>query len=736
MADQHNLMRMAKYCTVEYKQCDRNGIVGDWTALANAKVISITHGMGAVSNSAEIELSDTRWNAARGVLWGYVIRCRCSSTVLFQGFIVDFKSGYSTAVVEDPQNPPAAKEWVRMTCLDYRWLYNRCSPVYGQVARGVDDYNSDGTKKASATFMRGRRCIFNPSGYYNMDPDAVAFPPSVWPAFPYNFTTHVFGDDVKKSASGTPWTAGKAINLLMSPIYNRIPAIVLITDPLSLPGLTHTDFNTVLDNIIADCHAVVDAIDLICDNIGWTFREQYTMSGPAWVFYKPGIASGTARVYTESGYNPCVNHTLHTPAVGEDLADPDGAIKEDGAKLVCAMDLTEDIKPVVNQPWGLGAPHQFEITAELVPAWKDTDLHIPTSAPWTSGLFYTESDLASQASPNSLDYFKYHHAQGSSFREDVGRKWALNESGKYTGGDYDRGTMFDFTTVGINDAFIAAAPNTEYPEGKRLYGPFKRHFKQCLTLDKDTINSMGVRLQWSKDGGVNWQDLVCPIDILAGEAAVRLTGPNLAEIVDISKAKFTTGDYTGQEINFFTSLADDKHAARVFKTGGWNTRLRITATIQMDQRDRYLPTEVYNGSPFIQSRIYDFADRYTLQQRCSSSIFHGGSLPAWNTDELAKMNAQMELIRKANEDMAIHGRFVLDRLWLDGTNPPDIMLGDCVTDLTGRNYPLSQTLGSRTVSPLIVEIQYLIQSQKQVLLLRDPRLSIVVHDRQLRRRGK
>jgi hypothetical protein len=734
MADQNNLMRLAKYCTVEYRQCSRDGIVGDWAALTNAKVISITLGQGSHYNQAEIELSDTRWNASRGVSWGYNIRCRYNNTVLFAGFVVDFPSGYSTAVADDAANPPEAKEYVKMSCLDYRWLYNRCSPVYGQAARGIDDYNPDGSKKEEATFMRGRRCVFNPSGFYNMDDNAVSFTSSVWPFYPYNFTSYVFSDAVKKSASGSPWTAGKAINLLLSPIYNRIPAILVISDPLSLPGLTHADFDTVLDNVIADGLSVVDAVDLICDNIGWTFREQYTTSGPVWVFYKPGMATGSTRVYTESGYNPCVQHTLHTPAVGENLGAADGAVKEDGAKLVCALDLKEDIRPVVNEPWGLAAPHQVEISAELVPAWEDDDLHLPASG--TTGLFYTESDLAVETNPNGLDFFKYHHAQGSTFLQDVGRKWALNESGKYTGGGYDRGPVFDFTSVGIDDDYIRDDPTIAYPDGKRLYGPFKRAFKPCLTFDKDSLNPADIRLEWSCDGGTSWQELVCPRDILDGEAAIRLTIPNLAEIVDIDRGTITGGDYNGQEINFFTSLADDKHNSRAFKDGEWNTRVRITATIQMDQRDVYYPATVYNGSPFKQAQVFDFADRYTTQQRCSSSTYYGGALPAWNTNEYAKLSAQMELIRKANEDMAIHGRCVLDRLWIDGTNLPDIMLGDCVTSLTGRNYPLGQTLGSRTVYPEIVEIQYLIQSQKQVLLLRDPRLSIVVHDRQLRRRGK
>lgn len=723
MADQHNMMRIAKAMTVEYRQCSRDGVVGTWAALSHAKPLSVTIGQGREYNKAVVELDNTRWNGSRGLTWGDQIRIRYSNSVLFEGFAVSFASGFSTAVANDPQNPPSAKEWVRINCLDYRWLYNTCCPVYGQIARGIDDYDAeDGSPLDAATFMSGRRCVFNPGKSYNMDATAVTFA-SGYGDYAGSFSTYVFSNDSK---TGTPWTAAKAIALLLSPIYDQIPDILVNSSPGTLPGLEHADFEQQLNNIIVDGLNVIDAVDLICRNIGWTFREQYTTTGPVWVFYKSGIASGSTRVYTAVGYNPCIFHTLHAAAVGENLAATDGAIKQDGAKLLCALDLTEDIAPTINAPWGFAAPHCFEITAELVPAWEDTDIHLPESG--TAGLYYTESDLAEETDPNSLDFFKYHHAQGDSYLRDVGRKWALNESGKYTGGDYDRGPIFDFAAVGISDDYIRGPVSVEFPDGKRLYGPFNRAFLPCLTFDKDSLNSVGIRAQWSCDGGTTWQELTCPMDILDGEAGIRLSIPNLAEIVDITKAAIASGDYSGQEINFFTSIADDIHNARVFKNDEWNTRVRITATVQMDQRQKYEPATVYDGSPYVQARIFDFADRYTLQQRCSSSTYYGGSLPAWNTDEADKLDDQMELIRQANEDMAIHGQAVLDRLWLDGTNPPDIAIGDSVTALTGRDYSLSQELGSRTVYPEIAQMQYLFQSQKQVLLLRDPRLSIQTND--------
>ncbi len=75
----------------------------------------------------------------------------------------------------------------------------------------------------------------------------------------------------------------------------------------------------------------------------------------------------------------------------------------------------------VNNPWGLGAPHRFEFTAELMPAWLDTDLNPDTDHP-----YLTEAELQEESSPNDYSFYKYYHTRGDSLKRGVGRKWALN----------------------------------------------------------------------------------------------------------------------------------------------------------------------------------------------------------------------------------------------------------------------------------------------------------------------
>jgi len=69
------------------------------------------------------------------------------------------------------------------------------------------------------------------------------------------------------------------------------------------------------------------------------------------------------------------------------------------------MDLAEDIAAVVNKPWGLGAPHRFEFTAELAPAWLGSDLD-PDTTESNANLFFTEAQLQEMTDPNAKSYYK------------------------------------------------------------------------------------------------------------------------------------------------------------------------------------------------------------------------------------------------------------------------------------------------------------------------------------------
>ena len=105
------------------------------------------------------------------------------------------------------------------------------------------------------------------------------------------------------------------------------------------------------------------------------------------------------------------------------VADEQKSIKlavEAGKKILWAMQYEQDISAVVNSPFYLGSRQKVEFTAELVPAWQDSDL-VPDESENYLNLFLEEVELADLDNPNQYSYYKYYHAKGSSFKRHVGQ---------------------------------------------------------------------------------------------------------------------------------------------------------------------------------------------------------------------------------------------------------------------------------------------------------------------------
>ena len=711
LADSKSISRTAQMLVVETKHGSGSppAFERDWQMLWAARVDRIEINHSAKPSVAVIWFPDLRWNQTFNLYWGDMVRIRTDEpdegdrTIVFSGFVTGYLSDFSGGSQKSDSFERNA-----VVCQDYRWLLARSSAPFGQIARSPDDYTDFGGPAQAAidnsyTFLSGRRAIFNRNGKPNRDPVMLKV----------EDTPGVFMSEVPIFAGpdiAVPWSTRDMLRYLFSSLRNRAFDYLPTAYPDNLIGIDHTDFDKVINHIIVDTLNIIDAATLICSHLGWSFREDY--ANDDWVnlvFYKSAAASGYAR----ADNNATILHWLHAPAAGENISS---AVAE-GRKMLWSMSLIEDIDPVVNKAWGLGAPHQFEITAELVPAWLDSNF-----SPDVNNLFFTEADLQAEDSPDDYDFYKYYHPRGSNFRRDVGRKWTLNESGRYSSASsYDRGMPFNFADVIPADHILDGS-------GRRLYAPFDRQLLGCLTFDKDTLNTVGIKVEFSFDGGITWQVIPAAISSLPKEAGIYIDEPNLAEMVDKKEATISGGTLDGVQLNFFTSLADDKLNSRVFKDGDWKTRVRVTASIQMDQR-LYVTSEPSSasGSPFHHEKVYNFSDQYTLSLRTESSSYDGSGLPAWDTDETEKFDKHISAIRAANEDMSLSGRFTLERLWLgDGQGRPDFALGDCIEKITGREYGLSASVNDTQVYPEIVQIIYLGDQQKTQIITRDLRYAEMV----------
>lgn len=720
-----------------------------WLPLWDVKVGRIEINAGVRPSVAVLWFPTLRWNEKPPVNFGDMIRIRTDEpvvenrTIAFIGYVVKRPLEFSGGT----ERPGAGFERSAISCLDQRWVLSTSLIHFGQWARGPDDYDTTKTppepKKDSDIWLQGQRAIFNPGGKPNLDP--VEEESAKLPDFPLFCNPGMPGAKL--------WTARDMIRFLLHPSWYAINRYCPIDDPAEITGLEtimekgkiaaedEKNWGKVLYNIVIDGLTVIEAVGLVCKHIGWSFRLDYTSDGRTYfVFYKIGIRDKAYR-----SENPVIYHNLYAPKPGEAISD---AIHQ-GNKMLWSMSLDQDITPIVNKPIALGSPDRFEITVELVPGWFDEFFTLPANL---GELFYTDAELQKMSDPDSLFYYTQYHLRGIAHNagaklRNVGRKWVLNESGLYTDlppdlpapeeYHYDRGAAFDWKAVIPPEYIFLIEAKTG--KQKRVFALYNRRLLPCLTVTQDGQSSVGIKLEFSFDGGVTWQVIPCSVRLLDGECGIFIDEPNLAEIVDKKESVIASGDLNGQPVNLFTSLADDKKNERVYKDRfkpvsdltrkPWKTRIRVTASIQMDQRIIAVgKPSASSGSPFDQTEIYDWSEKYGLAKRTASSVFAAGFLSALELDSQKIAEAHIDSIRKNNEDMTISGRFTLERLWLgDGDGQPTFMVGDSVNAILGRNYQLDQmTFNGGKTSPEIIQIIYLPDSQKQVLITRDLRYAEVL----------
>lgn len=709
--DYKKLDRKAQYLVVEYKPGHGSppSYPSNWRQAWDAKVDRIEINYGDKPSIATIWFPKLHWNEKPCISKADMVRIRTdhknksNQTVVFTGFVTADPREFSGG-----SDKSAGYNRNAILCQDYRWLLAATSPIFGQYLRGPDDYKNYGTdsqspKEDEYTFVGARRCIFNANGRPNRDPVDLSLNN-------YNVEIPLFIDP----RSGEYWTAKQMLRYILSPLWNQAYSYFPWPDPSLMFGLDHSDWDKEIYHIVVDGLNVIEAVELICKHLGWSFRQNDYENGEPWFeFFKIGTATSYYRSATET----IVLQKPYAPKAGEDISSAVAI----GQKLLWAATIQKDIASIINEPWGLAAPMRFEFTAELVPAWLDTEL-----VPDTEELYFTEAEIQDLSDPDSKDYYKYYHSSGSAFQHNVGRKWALNEAADYSGGNYDRGLPFDFTTV-IPDEYIKARV-TKYGPIKRAYAPFRRQLLHCLTLDKSQLNSIGIRVEFSFDGGSHWQVIPARISSLPDEAGIYIDEENLAEMVDKENGTISEGSLDGEQLNFWTSLCNDRLEGRSYKDGQWYTRVRVTASVQMDQRFKkpYSERQPASGSPFNQRAVFDFSGKYALAKRTESSHFNSSELIADELNSDEEFHQHLDAIRDANHDMSISGSFVFERLWLgEGEGEPAFMVGDCIEKIAGRNFDLSANLAGNKIYPEIIKIIYMPERQQTKLITRDLRFAEV-----------
>jgi len=626
-----------------------------WHRARDISAVSIRLHAGAKPSTATLTLPEARIEDDLPFDHGDQVRIELDGQTKFSGFLVSHHP--SCAAGDSVSNP---QERVSLLCLDHRWLLATCCTIDGSIYRTVDDYDGSGDPISdSAAWLSGRRCIFNAGGDPDMSQHSYTDPE--------DFTIPIFAAD---SETAKFWTAGDMIDYLTSSTYN-------FAHPIVSTGGMGSD--TVLLNQIVDSLNLADAIDRIAKQAGYTWYLAYDSDGTADIEFVQ-IGSGPSR-------------TVHLPARDSNAGDIAGT-----DVVLRAFEYDNSITNVINTPIGIGSPNRIEFTAQLVPAWNDENLNYTVGA----DMFLDDPAIYALTDPNTNSYYQRYHPSGSAFRPDVCRKWVLNEAGAYTAEPYNRGDAFDFRDA-IDPALITDSDDLA------LFAQVRRHLLSPLE-DRQIV------VEFSFDGGSTWQVLPGTIRVLDDEFGIYIAEYNLANIAPPAAGMVAdSGDWSEVPLNLFTSLCED-HANSGDWTNGWYTRVRVTASVQMDTRLRDVSDSSSNASPYEHSAIFDMSERYGYASRAASSVYADNVYTNANTtikDDSYYLAGHLASIRYANQDASISGFFTTVGLAVD-FNP-----GDVIPHIAGRNIPLNT--GGRSV--YVIEITHDLTTQSTTILTRDRRYS-------------
>ncbi|HAL45679.1 MAG: hypothetical protein A2Y12_01670 [Planctomycetes bacterium GWF2_42_9] len=687
------LSRAAQFLVIEiahsYGQPVRS--FGDWEPLYDAKIESITENINASPSECVFYLPGRRWNEDVNIYFADMIRVygfddNNNKVYLFVGYIVKKLRQFSGGTEKGGKY-----ERLGFMAVDVRWLIASTCPIFGQISMGADDIERESWEPwgNSFTLFEGMHTVFNDDGLPNRDIDGIDMAGINQACFA-----------AKMSSYCIPWNYGGIVEYILGPATLKNVEKYFTIDPESLFENNTRDW---LDWLIIEKNISIEglnpmtALQLICKKIGWAFTIKYSSKGePTIALFKCG--------------KPATKHTLCAPAAYDPASDNRDEIKvavNAGKVMVSHAQFDEDISNVVNAPYVLAAPRRVEFTAELVPGWVDSDL-VPDTADSNANLFFTEAQLETLENPSQYSFYKNYHTASAQCKRDVGRIFVLNETGKYTESEtYDRGDRFE-----LGD--ILPADMLKDEDGKLAYGYFDHVFLPCIT--QVLQNSVGILVQISYDGGSTWHIPSAAIVPLEKEAGIMITEANLSEIKPKPTAVIDGGDLDGVELNLWTSLAKDKLSGSACSS--WQTRVKVTASIQLEKRLIKQMEPVYSGSPFYQADVIAASNNFVKQERHSSSVFSAANMPANEQDDYEEFTKYIDKLKKTLEDTSISGRILLERLWLN-----KFTVGDAIEKFEGRDYSFQTSLGEQDLYPEIVQITYWPQKQKMQLITRDLRFS-------------
>ncbi len=234
------------------------------------------------------------------------------------------------------------------------------------------------------------------------------------------------------------------------------------------------------------------------------------------------------------------------------------------AGCVTAGRLTRRLSAGVSQLVVLGGAKQHEVTVELVPGWMpvaEVDAVQPADRSARKEQALLPEDVEALGKDAQQDaWFRAYDRKGQDFaiHQDVGRKWVLNEHGRYDGALYNRYAPFDdyqpfrFETV--------LAERVANPEGWMVR---PRRFLDPVTQSAEG-QPLAAAVEVSFDGGATWSAYTGALRVLGDECGLVLDAESLCTV--------SPPGVSARLSNFWYSLIDQQ------------ARVRVTAVVEADER--------------------------------------------------------------------------------------------------------------------------------------------------------
>lgn len=661
-------------------------------------VSEVTLGSDAVMSTARIHVRlDAEFDAAaaRGRYQAdrrVVVRTQeadaARQAVLFEGYPPTQEAGWrgGPGDAEETYGFLATHVYERLSREREGWIYGRRMRS-GEIVDGL--VGDPVTWGGRSVLVEGLPCVFNLDGAKNCAPT----PLQVTGADGVARAIHLFTYD--DDSNGIAWSYLNALRYLLwfyvprgGPMF--VDALLSATEayvPVGV-GTAGGDGSALLTSLVGACETLnleatnlVEALSLLADSAGVHVTAETAAAGAgvrsqfrAWA---AGDAAGKRLHLVRGGV-----HADGTPRFDPSTLSADDVKRVND--VARAMIRWQDGR-IVNAPLVIGEVKAYEMTVPLVPGWEPAvlldNVAPPDRAAAKDAALLPDQVAKLGAGAESASWFQKYHRAGSQFVQHrfVGRRWVLNEDGRFDAATYNRNAPFD--------AYQPFDFSTVTSPGITRRGAWARRSRAL----RDTITrtelgaTFGVHVEISFDGGATWFQPTGPVQVLTGPTAILFDADNPTQI--------TPPGVDPAEQNLWYALIDQTF------------RVRVTAVMEGDERLIGSSGPVDPASPTLRT-----TSRIVYDPRTYQYVTRQGT-----TDVLATVNpsaTDLERIDSERANAAAIGiaRRESDRRilatpavpWLDRT----FSIGDAIEQVRGRGISFVTRTEGRSRGPSVVGKRY------------------------------